>query len=398
MATVQHVPPFVPGPTIGTASDLNAFLDRVKELDRATRGVYNQSGHGILVELQEDIDLNDSGNVQRCYWDTELESYETIGLIFEAQNLGPSDASTGDVAILSPAQVGLSLPSFQFTAAPAGGGAPAAVGDNVPTITSEAGLVGTSAAALREDTKPGLPLQWNTAVKPEPVSGLEFAAADATPDPNVTAGFRLAIACESSSDMRNATAHDYATLEVVPSVNYYGAQVRIDPDEDNILEVRLAGLFVPEASDHDVLSAVHTDTLTASVVKGDLIIGNATPKWSRLGIGTNGHILTVVAGVPAWAANAGGLPAGASPGDVLVEGLGGPEWASEAPFADYATSAGSADTATTAGSAANADNATAWDGLEIVTPFTDDDSATITGYMTVFDGVNTRYIAFVDPS
>lgn len=45
------------------------------------------------------------------------------------------------------------------------------------------------------------------------------------------------------------------------------------------------------ASSHDVLSATHTDTLTASVVRGDLIVGNLTPKWSRLAIGTVGQIV-----------------------------------------------------------------------------------------------------------
>lgn len=33
---------------------------------------------------------------------------------------------------------------------------------------------------------------------------------------------------------------------------------------------------------HNILSPFHLDALTASVVRGDIIIGNATPKWARL--------------------------------------------------------------------------------------------------------------------
>jgi len=38
--------------------------------------------------------------------------------------------------------------------------------------------------------------------------------------------------------------------------------------------------------DHDFLSAVHPDTVVGSVARGDIIVGNATPKWSKLGKGS----------------------------------------------------------------------------------------------------------------
>jgi hypothetical protein len=41
----------------------------------------------------------------------------------------------------------------------------------------------------------------------------------------------------------------------------------------------------------NLLSAFFADTLTASVVRGDLIIGNSTPKWSRLAVGTTFQLL-----------------------------------------------------------------------------------------------------------
>lgn len=43
---------------------------------------------------------------------------------------------------------------------------------------------------------------------------------------------------------------------------------------------------------HDILSASHSDTLADSVVRGDIIYGNATPKWARLPIGASTFILT----------------------------------------------------------------------------------------------------------
>jgi hypothetical protein len=45
-------------------------------------------------------------------------------------------------------------------------------------------------------------------------------------------------------------------------------------------------------ANHALLSATHTDTLAASVVRGDIIVGNSTPAWSRLAIsGTSNHVL-----------------------------------------------------------------------------------------------------------
>ena len=42
---------------------------------------------------------------------------------------------------------------------------------------------------------------------------------------------------------------------------------------------------------HDILSATHGDILAASVSRGSLIYGNATPKWAEKTIGTNDFIL-----------------------------------------------------------------------------------------------------------
>jgi hypothetical protein len=54
---------------------------------------------------------------------------------------------------------------------------------------------------------------------------------------------------------------------------------------------------------HDLLSTSHPDTLAGSVVRGDLVVGNSTPKWARLAKGTSGQFLKMVdANDPGWAA------------------------------------------------------------------------------------------------
>ena len=72
------------------------------------------------------------------------------------------------------------------------------------------------------------------------------------------------------------------------------------------------GTFTPSA--HDILSAYHGDALAASVFKGDVMVGNATPKWSRLAVGTDGYTLTAQAdGTVAWEA----IPAGGAAHNIL---------------------------------------------------------------------------------
>src|SRR5439155_20108709 len=49
-----------------------------------------------------------------------------------------------------------------------------------------------------------------------------------------------------------------------------------------------------------LLSASHADTLAAADVRGDLMVGNSTPAWSRFAIGADTYVLTVSGSDPLW--------------------------------------------------------------------------------------------------
>ncbi len=51
---------------------------------------------------------------------------------------------------------------------------------------------------------------------------------------------------------------------------------------------------------HTLLSATHTDTLVGTVLRGDLVVGNSTPKWSRFAIGAANSVLFTDGTDPSW--------------------------------------------------------------------------------------------------
>jgi len=63
------------------------------------------------------------------------------------------------------------------------------------------------------------------------------------------------------------------------------------------------------AAPHNILSTSHGDTLADTVVRGDLLVGNVTPAWSRLAAGALNTILAMGATDPAWIAFPGLTPA-----------------------------------------------------------------------------------------
>jgi hypothetical protein len=62
--------------------------------------------------------------------------------------------------------------------------------------------------------------------------------------------------------------------------------------------------IVAAGAAHNVLSATHTDTVVGAVVRGDIIVGNSTPKWTRLGIGAakTGLRINAAGTDPEWSA------------------------------------------------------------------------------------------------
>jgi hypothetical protein len=87
---------------------------------------------------------------------------------------------------------------------------------------------------------------------------------------------------------------------------------------------------------HAVLSADHTDTTPAAVVRGDIITGqDATPKWKRLAKGIAGYVLRMGANEPEWADPAHNVlsathgdatAAAAVRGDILTAQGVSPKW------------------------------------------------------------------------
>ena len=76
---------------------------------------------------------------------------------------------------------------------------------------------------------------------------------------------------------------------------------------------------------HDILSASHGDTLAAAGVRGDLIVVNATPKWSRLPKGVANDVLGMGAGGtdPGWETASGtGAPVRASSPSLTTPTIG----------------------------------------------------------------------------
>ncbi len=83
-----------------------------------------------------------------------------------------------------------------------------------------------------------------------------------------------------------------------PTLNFIGTGVVASEDvPNNRINVDIPGNVQP----HNLLDgSQNQDTVANPATAGDLIIGNASPLWDVLPIGTPGQVLTQVAGFPAW--------------------------------------------------------------------------------------------------
>lgn len=124
----------------------------------------------------------------------------------------------------------------------------------------------------------------------------------------------------STTDLNISHFDDIGAVELPVSFGL-GRYVSISPTRISLVAAQELGLVgAPGAVGQAVISrgaglspqwativnalldgANHTDTLAGAVASGDLIHGNATPKWARLAKGSDGQVLTLVGGLPAWA-------------------------------------------------------------------------------------------------
>ena len=86
-------------------------------------------------------------------------------------------------------------------------------------------------------------------------------------------------------------------------VQLYGGQSSIlERDIRDARRLFSGGLATGTAS-HNLLSVPHSDTLAAAPLRGDLIVGNVTPAWTKLALGgASGSILTRDVTDPLWSA------------------------------------------------------------------------------------------------
>lgn len=144
-------------------------------------------------------------------------------------------------------------------------------GDTIPEIVDQTGELGTTGEWRDDGTVPGLALDEGGA------------------DDLASAGYRTLGFVADGGGQR-------VIFQAPIMVNEDGLGVELGAGLD-VIDNALVAL-------HDLLSASHGDTTAAAVQRGDVIIGSgATPKWTRLAKGTEGHVLTMGANEPAWAAS-----------------------------------------------------------------------------------------------
>lgn len=138
--------------------------------------------------------------------------------------------------------------------------------------------------------------KWAFYAEGNKITTKQAAAAGIELDPNAATGnFTLSLSPANLTGNRRHTLPDY-------NMTWPAA------DAAGVLTSNGAGVLSWGAGGgaHAILSATHTDTLADSVVDGDVIIGNVTPKWSRLAISIPAANVRNVLGVdngelrPSW--------------------------------------------------------------------------------------------------
>lgn len=123
-------------------------------------------------------------------------------------------------------------------------------------------------------------------------NGTGVVTSQAVPIPTASGGTELTAAADDNVMVGNGTLWQTKALtncsgatsavSYATATNTFGCNTITDPT-------------------HEILSATHSDTLAGTVVRGDIVYGNATPKWDRLPLGAFGGLLFSNAVDAVWA-------------------------------------------------------------------------------------------------
>jgi len=162
-------------------------------------------------------------------------------------------------------------------------------------LTAKGSLISASAASTPAELAVGSNNQFLIA-NSATATGLQWTSTLVSP---VVTGLTLN---DSSIVFEGSTANDFETTLTVT-----------DPTADRTI------IFPDTSGTVALLSQVINNTLTSTT--GDIIYASGSNTPARLGIGSEGQVLTVSSGIPAWSAPSGGGGSASLPDIFLLGGM-----------------------------------------------------------------------------
>lgn len=167
-------------------------------------------------------------------------------------------------------------------------------------LTAKGSLISATAASTPAELTVGTTNQFliaNSATS----TGLQWTST--LTSPTITSPIVTGLSLNDSSIVfEGSTANDFETTLTVT-----------DPTADRTIT------FPDTTGTVALMSQVINNTLTSTT--GDIIYASSSNTPARLGIGTEGHVLTVSSGVPAWSAPSGGGGSASLPDIFLLGGM-----------------------------------------------------------------------------